>query len=87
LESQGANFMFNTEFKEIAPGMYLTGEVPRKTDFEIGDLDQVINSGDDFIKDPMRDDQSLIIKTEKGLFVILAAPMRGSSISWIMPGK
>lgn len=77
LESQGANFVFNTEFKEIAPGMYLTGEVPRKTDFEIGDLDQVIKSGDDFIKDPMRDDQSLIIKTEKGLFVILGCSHAG----------
>ena len=77
LESQGANFVYNTGFKEIVPGMYLTGEVPRQNDFEIGDLDQVILSGKEYIKDPLLDDQSLIIETDKGLFVVLGCSHAG----------
>ncbi len=77
LESQGASFVYNREFSEIAPGMYLTGEVPRKNDFEVGDLDQVIPSGGGYIQDPLPDDQSLIIKTDKGLFVVLGCSHAG----------
>lgn len=77
LESQGANFVYNTEFKEIAPGMYLTGEVPRRNDFEIGDLDQVVISRNEYIKDQILDDQSLIVETEKGLFIVLGCSHSG----------
>ena len=34
LESLGANFIFNTDFMEVEKGIFLTGEVPRKTSFE-----------------------------------------------------
>ena len=34
LESLGANFIFNTDFTEVEKGLFLTGEVPRKTSFE-----------------------------------------------------
>lgn len=77
LESMGANFIYNTEFKEIVPGMYLTGEVPRKNDYEVGDLDQVILAGGEYIKDPLLDDQSLIIDTDKGLFIVLGCSHAG----------
>lgn len=77
LESQGANFVYNTKFKEIVPGMYLTGEVPRQNDYETGDIDQVILSGKEFKRDPLLDDQSLIIKTERGLFVVLGCSHSG----------
>ncbi|MEL7622398.1 MAG: MBL fold metallo-hydrolase [Clostridiales bacterium] len=81
LESQGASFVYNTEFSEVVPGMYLTGEVPRKNDFETGDLDQVIPCGcgceSDYVQDPLPDDQSLVIKTEKGLFVVLGCSHAG----------
>ena len=33
LESLGANFVFNTAFTEVEKGIFLTGEVPRKTLF------------------------------------------------------
>src|SRR6185369_12672705 len=37
LESAGASFDLSREFRAIAPGIYLTGQVPRITDFETGD--------------------------------------------------
>lgn len=77
LETQGANLVYNAGFKEITPGMYLTGEVPRRNDFEVGDLDQVVRAGDGYIKDPILDDQSLIVETEKGLLVVLGCSHAG----------
>ncbi|MDD4048752.1 MAG: hypothetical protein PHI90_08055 [Clostridia bacterium] len=44
LESKGARFRFDDRFKEIAPGIYLTGEVLRKAPFEKGDIGLVIKS-------------------------------------------
>ena len=77
LESQGAKFVYNTGFKQIVPGMYLTGEVPRQNDFEIGDLDQVIISKNEYVKDPILDDQSLVVETERGLFIVLGCSHSG----------
>lgn len=77
LESNGANFKFNREYSEIAPNIYLTGEVPRLTDFEHGDSDIVLKTKDGYAQDPIIDDQSIIIKTRKGLFVILGCSHAG----------
>lgn len=77
LESGGASFVFNKEYTEIAPGMYLTGEVPRLNDFELGDKDQVVLTSEGFKKDPLLDDQSLVMETEKGLFIILGCSHAG----------
>ncbi|MFZ5945630.1 MAG: MBL fold metallo-hydrolase [Bacillota bacterium] len=77
LESMGANFIYNKDFKEISPGMYLTGEVPRINDFETGDKDQVVLAGGSFKADPLLDDQSLIIETDKGLAIILGCSHAG----------
>ncbi|WP_214482194.1 MBL fold metallo-hydrolase [Bacillus sp. SM2101] len=77
LESHGANFKFNRKFTEIVPNIYLSGEVPRLTDFEFGDTDIVLKSNDGYIKDEVMDDQSIIIKTPKGLFIILGCSHAG----------
>lgn len=77
LEDSGAKFRFNTEFSEIAPGLFLSGEVPRVTDFEYGDEDIVLESGDGYVRDPVPDDQTVIIRTEKGLFIILGCSHAG----------
>lgn len=77
LESHGACFTFNTEFAEIAPQMYLTGEVPRVTDFEQGDDDIVLQTAAGYVKDPVIDDQSVIIRTDQGLFIILGCSHAG----------
>jgi 7,8-dihydropterin-6-yl-methyl-4-(beta-D-ribofuranosyl)aminobenzene 5'-phosphate synthase len=77
LISQGAEFVYNTAFSEIAPGMYLTGEVPRKSSFELGDQDQMLPDGKAYKKDPLADDQSLILKTDQGLMLVLGCSHAG----------
>lgn len=77
LEAKGARWSFNTDFTEIAPNIFLTGEVPRTNDYEVGDVDQVISLDGQYVKDPLKDDQSLIMKTPQGLFIILGCSHAG----------
>lgn len=69
LEAAGADFALSAEFREIAPGVFLTGEVPRATSFETGDQGLYCDcTGQDLDSTP--DDQSLVLATEKGLVVL-----------------
>jgi len=77
LETKGAKFVFCREYREIVPGMYVTGEVPRQTAYEKGDSDLVCRVGDGFASDPIYDDQSIIITTGAGLFIILGCAHAG----------
>ncbi|PKM88132.1 MAG: MBL fold metallo-hydrolase [Firmicutes bacterium HGW-Firmicutes-12] len=77
LETMGAEFVFNKEVQEIIPGVFMTGEVPRITTYEKGDKDLVIRVGNGFIADTVLDDQSLVIKTQQGLFIILGCAHSG----------
>ncbi len=77
LENRGARFHLETIWQEIVPGLSLTGEVPRKTDFENGDKNLVINTSNGFEQDIIIDDQTLILETEKGLFIILGCAHSG----------
>ncbi|SDE12916.1 MBL fold metallo-hydrolase [Sporomusa acidovorans] len=77
LESAGAKFKFNTEFTEIIPGLYLTGEIPRVTPYEQGDDDMLLKTANGFVKDKVWDDQSIVIKTAQGLLVILGCAHAG----------
>ncbi|NJD91668.1 MAG: MBL fold metallo-hydrolase, partial [Geobacter sp.] len=66
----GASFDFSAEYREIAPGIYLTGEVPRVTEFEKGDQGLFCDcSGQE--PDATPDDQSMVIETSRGLVVLL----------------
>jgi len=70
LERAGADFDLSADFREIAPRIYLTGEVPRATAFEAGDQGLYCDcTGQDVDKTP--DDQSLILETEKGLVIVM----------------
>jgi 7,8-dihydropterin-6-yl-methyl-4-(beta-D-ribofuranosyl)aminobenzene 5'-phosphate synthase len=70
LEAGGATFDLSREFRTIAPGMHLTGEVPRVTDFETGDEGLYCDcNGEECDLTP--DDQSLVLETEKGLVLVL----------------
>lgn len=71
LESKGARFQLSEAFREIAPGLWLTGEVPRRIDYEQGDKDQVLKTEAGYVKDPLPDDQSVVVETDQGLFVLL----------------
>lgn len=78
LEGMGARFILHKTFEEVGPGLFLTGEIPRKTTFEGGDAHLLIKEGDGYIPDPFLDDQSLILDTPKGLIIILGCAHAGT---------
>lgn len=77
LESKGANFIFNKDFTAISENIFISGEIPRNTTFEKGDQNQVLKMNNGYIKDPILDDQTLVISTKKGLFIILGCSHSG----------
>lgn len=93
LESLGAQFRPVTEFTEIFPQIYLTGEVPRVTDFEPPDAAMKIRAATgEWAQDELRDDLSLVVATEKGLVVVLGCAHAGlinilSHITAKLPGQ
>lgn len=70
LEAAGARFNLATTFREIAPGIFLTGEVPRLSPFEKGDQG-LFRDCRGTEPDNTPDDQSLVIATGKGLVIML----------------
>ena len=70
LEAAGAFFDLSKEFRAFAPGMYLTGEIPRVTGFEIGDQGLYCDCTGQ-VPDTTPDDQSLVLETAQGLVLIL----------------
>lgn len=67
---------FNTSSAEPLPGIHLTGEIPRSTDFEdVGGpffLDKAVTK-----PDPIADDQALFFDTREGLVVLLGCAHAG----------
>lgn len=86
LEGMGAEFRFSREFRQIVPGLWLTGEVPRRTDYERGDENQTVKSEGGYLKDDLLDDQSVVVETDKGLLVILGCCHSGiiNTLSYIV---
>jgi 7,8-dihydropterin-6-yl-methyl-4-(beta-D-ribofuranosyl)aminobenzene 5'-phosphate synthase len=77
LESLGAHFILNKDFLEVEAGIFLTGEVPRKTSFEKRDPKLFTETDGKTNPDVFLDDQSLILNTERGLLVILGCAHSG----------
>ncbi len=77
LETLGANFILNHTFFEIEKGVYLTGEVPRKTSFEKPDQRLFAEMDGKMSQDIFLDDQSLILDTKKGLVLVLGCAHSG----------
>ncbi len=75
-EAAGAVFSLDSGVVELAPGVRLTGQIPRKTDYEDtgGDfyLDKALSQ-----PDPLADDISMFIETPKGLVVLLGCAHSG----------
>lgn len=75
IESRG-KLIWTESPKEVFPGFFITGTIPRKTSFE--------NTGGDFhldenctCRDEVLDDQAIYFKTEKGLVVLLGCAHAG----------
>jgi 7,8-dihydropterin-6-yl-methyl-4-(beta-D-ribofuranosyl)aminobenzene 5'-phosphate synthase len=72
LETAGAEFRLVTGWQEIAPGICMTREVPRQTAYEFGDPElKHCDASGAIVVDPIRDDQTVVIDTPGGLFVVL----------------
>jgi 7,8-dihydropterin-6-yl-methyl-4-(beta-D-ribofuranosyl)aminobenzene 5'-phosphate synthase len=77
LESLGAHFVFNRDFIEVEKGLFLTGEVPRQTNFEKADPRLFSEIDGKTTQDLFLDDQSLILDTDKGIVLILGCAHSG----------
>ena len=70
LHSLGAEWRFIDEPTQIEPGLWLSGPVPRVTDYEIGDARLVIESAKGTIPDEIIDDMSIYHVRGSDLVVI-----------------
>ncbi|MBW2689088.1 MAG: MBL fold metallo-hydrolase [Deltaproteobacteria bacterium] len=79
LECLGANFQLHREQVEIGPGVFLTGEIPRRSAFEKGDVQQwaVTETGEVQKPDPLLDDLSMVVTSSKGLIIVLGCAHAG----------
>lgn len=77
LESLGARFQYSSQPVVLADGITTTGEVPMTTDYEQIDGHLFVKENGKLKPDPLLDDLSIIIKTAKGLAVILGCAHRG----------
>ena len=68
--SLGADFVFETQYREISPGIFFSGEVPRTTEFEHPDRHLLVKKDDVYSVDPLLDDSSLLIETAKGPVIV-----------------
>ena len=86
LEAAGAKFVFVKDFTELAPGIYLSGEIARKVALETGDPHLVRRSetGNAWMNDPFADDEALAVETAKGLVILLGCAHAGlmNTVEW-----
>jgi 7,8-dihydropterin-6-yl-methyl-4-(beta-D-ribofuranosyl)aminobenzene 5'-phosphate synthase len=77
LERLGANFKLSKKAVRITDNIMTSGEIPMVTDYEKIEPYLVVKEGKRFLPDKLLDDQALVIKTRKGLVVILGCAHRG----------
>jgi 7,8-dihydropterin-6-yl-methyl-4-(beta-D-ribofuranosyl)aminobenzene 5'-phosphate synthase len=92
LEGMGAAFDLSPAFREIAAGVHLTGEVPRRNVYETGDAHLFVPRGDRLEPDPFQDDQSMILEGVDGLALVLGCCHSGliNTMDYVrdrLPGK
>ncbi len=78
LEELGADFRLDKAPQELAPGIILSGEIPRLNLFETGDPNLVTMTEDGkTVTDELADDMSLFIDSPKGLIILLGCAHAG----------
>ncbi len=75
-EGMGARFDLSSEPRQIAEGIWLTGEIPRITDFESPEEDLIVMDPNSRI-DPLLDDRALVLEMDEGLLIILGCAHSG----------
>lgn len=79
LEDAGARFCLHGKLTRLAPGLFFSGEIPRRTAVEIGDPHLVVRKtpDDPYTADVFRDDAALAIETDRGLVILLGCAHAG----------
>jgi len=70
LSSWGIDWRLSDEPQEILPGLWFSGQVPRQTEYELGDTRFVAACAGELHKDCVLDDGSLYYASDRGLVVI-----------------
>ena len=71
LEDLGVNFIVHKEASQISPGLWSTGQVPRKHDEKNwSKLGEMLNKNGEKVEDIIPEDQSLFFDTERGIVLI-----------------
>lgn len=70
LMANGAEFIATDEFTEIHPAVYVTGKIPRNTNYEDVGGSFWMYDNDKLIPDNIIDDMSMIINHPEGLIII-----------------
>ena len=92
IEAAGAESKLRSDPFEIMPGVWFSGEIPMRNDFESTDPNLYIGSGDNMALDPFPDDAALFVLTGRGITVIAGCAHRGivntMTLAWdIFPQK
>lgn len=78
LEILGAAFQLSEDPVEIAENLLLSGRIPRTNPYETGDSKLVIEVAQGKLdRDPLEDDLSLFLRTDKGLVLLLGCAHAG----------
>jgi len=77
LERLGASFNLTSRPVSITDNIMTTGEIPMTTGFEEIDPALFVKDGPNWQPDKVLDDQALIVKTKRGLIIILGCAHRG----------
>ena len=75
--SLGASFSMKTDYTEIAPGVWFSGEIPRKIAFEKPDAALMVKREGRFVEDPMLDDASILVETDSGPVIVAGCAHAG----------
>lgn len=77
LSRLGATFRLSAEPQEIAPGVITTGVIPRTTDFERIPPRFAVRRGRRLARDSFDDEQAVVVRTRRGLVVMVGCAHRG----------
>jgi 7,8-dihydropterin-6-yl-methyl-4-(beta-D-ribofuranosyl)aminobenzene 5'-phosphate synthase len=77
VDSASSGIELSSEPRELMPGVRLTGEVPRVTEFEGFEATLFHQVDGDVQPDPFTDDQSLIVDTPEGAVVVTGCAHAG----------
>ncbi|MBD3226176.1 MAG: MBL fold metallo-hydrolase [Caldithrix sp.] len=77
LASRGAHFIYKTHAVEIYPDVWISGEIPRYTEYEFIDEKYQQRVLESFIHDDIHDDMGLYLNTKRGVIVLLGCGHAG----------